>query len=73
MSQNDMILRHLKDIGSITPGTAIEEYGCFRLSARISDLRERGVPIKTEIECRTNRYGKKARYARYRLEEHNEQ
>ena len=67
MTQKQMILAHMKETGSITPGTALEEYGCFRLAARIADLKDDGVEIRTEIEKRKNRYGKTVRYARYRL------
>ena len=69
MTQCEMIRRHLKEFGSITPGTALEEYGCFRLSARIADLKALGMNIVTESESRKNRFGKKVRYARYRLGE----
>ena len=67
MTQKQMILAHMKEAGSITPGVAMEEYGVFRLAARIADLKEDGVEIRTEIEKRKNRYGKTVRYARYRL------
>ena len=67
MTQCEMVKRHLEEIGSITPGTAIEEYGIFRLSARIADLRDEGMNIVNDMETRKNRYGKKVRFARYRL------
>ena len=67
MTQKEMILAHLQSVGSITPGTALEEYGCFRLSARIKDLKDDGVEILTEKEKRRNRFGKTVQYARYRL------
>lgn len=69
MTQCEMIQRHLIEFGSITPGTALEEYGCFRLSARIADLKAMGMNIITESETRKNRFGKKVRYARYRIEQ----
>ena len=34
MTQNEMILDHLRTYGSITPISALEHYGCMRLSAR---------------------------------------
>lgn len=68
MRQVDRLLRHLTDFGSITPMEAYEDYGIMRLSARISDLRERGHVITTELVEGTNRYGEKTRYARYRME-----
>lgn len=69
MSQNDMILRHLKTHKrGITQADAVEKFGCYRLSARISDLREMGYDIKTENETKKNRYGVTVTYARYKLE-----
>ena len=37
-TQNDMILVALKNGERITPLSALEQFGCFRLSARIWDL-----------------------------------
>ena len=61
MSQEKAILSHLKR-GPITPLDALERYGCFRLAARINDLRGRGHRIETEMVERDDK-----RYARYRL------
>ena len=47
-SQTDKILAHLEKGKSITPLEALEKYGCFRLSARIDDLRNMGHHIITE-------------------------
>jgi len=41
------ILRHLKTKDSISPMEALEEYGCYRLAARIYDLRSAGHNIVT--------------------------
>ena len=60
MSQNRMILYHLQRHGSITPFQALNEMGCFRLAARIDELRRDGHGIKTIIEKRNGK-----RYARY--------
>ena len=62
-SQCDQILRHLRLFGSITPEEALDDYRCFRLAARIADLRKRGHAIKTD----TVRAGRKS-WASYRLE-----
>lgn len=67
MSQLDAILKHLKEYGSITPYEALQEYGCFRLGARIWDLRDLGYEINTIIESSRNRYGHVVTYARYQL------
>jgi len=61
MSQLTKILKHLRK-KPITAIEALNSYGCFRLAARISDLREKGYTIeKTMVE----RSGK--RFAKYRL------
>lgn len=69
MSQNKMVLQHLQDFGSITTWDAFKDYGITRLSARVSDLRQKGYLISSEDEYSLNRYGKKVRYTRYRLDE----
>tara|TARA_B100001250_G_scaffold22653_1_gene19091 strand:- start:12280 stop:12480 length:201 start_codon:yes stop_codon:yes gene_type:complete len=45
MTQNDMILVALKNGERVTPLSALQNFGCFRLSARIWDLRNEGHPI----------------------------
>lgn len=61
MSQTEQIFGHLKRHGTITPMQALERYGCFRLAARINDLRAKGYGIETDL---VERGGK--RFARYR-------
>lgn len=68
MTQADMILMYMRDVGSITPLDALREFGCMRLGARIYDLKRQGHAIRTEKECAKNRYGKSVRYARYSME-----
>jgi hypothetical protein len=48
MSQTKEILSHLERVGSITAIEALNEYGCFRLAARIKDLRDAGHNIYTD-------------------------
>ena len=48
MSQNTQILSYLKQGKKLTPITALNKFGCFRLSARILDLRKQGHQINTE-------------------------
>ena len=62
MTQNDAILNHLKEGNSITPLEALNKYGCFRLGARIWDLRKEGHDIR-EKDVKAN--GK--RFASYFL------
>lgn len=47
MSQTAWILAQLKQ-GPLTPLEALSGCGCFRLAARIAELREAGHQIKTE-------------------------
>ena len=62
MTQTEHILAHLDARGSITPLDALDLFGCFRLAARIAELRADGHDIRTE---RTERGGKA--FATYRL------
>lgn len=68
LTQNEQILRHLHDIGTITPLQALGEYGIMRLASRVSDLRRQGYPIEKRMVRSRNRYGEPVRYAEYRLE-----
>ena len=69
MTQNERIMNHLKECGSITQLEAMREYGIYRLASRISDLRKEGIKIKREMVKGKNRYGEKIAFAKYRLEE----
>lgn len=51
----------------LLPSTAVTEYGCYRLGARIWDLKAQGVPIKSETVTGKNRYGERTCFARYSL------
>lgn len=61
-SQNEQILAYLKSGKSITPIEALSNFGCFRLGARIFELREQGNDIKVDT---VERNGK--RFASYSL------
>jgi hypothetical protein len=67
MTQTDLILEYMQEFGSITPLEAVRDIGCYRLSARISDLRKMGYPIDTKTETVINRRGRKSNFARYSL------
>ena len=47
LTQNQRILDYLKSGKTLTPLVALEKFGCFRLSARIFNLREQGNAIIT--------------------------
>lgn len=61
------IMRHMEAHGSITPLEAVNQYGIMRLSARIANLKEDGVPINREMISVPTRNGGSARVARYSL------
>lgn len=67
MTQNQKILRYMKQYGSITPLEALQEFGCMRLAARISDLRRMGIGIKSRTTASVNQYGEIVHFAKYTL------
>lgn len=48
-SQVKKIKAHLDRGLTITPMEALQSYGCFRLAARIKELRDDGFPVTTVI------------------------
>lgn len=64
MTQTEQIRAHLERGLPITPLGALHSYGCFRLGARIYDLRREGMPIEREMieDISTGK-----RYAKYFL------
>lgn len=72
-TQSDMVLRYMHQFGSITPMDAMQDLGCMRLAARISNLRADGNKIGRRMRKFTNRYGNTVSFAEYYLmEEKNE-
>lgn len=69
ITQNDRILRHLKDHGSITSLEAMTEYGVMRLASRINDLKCMGYNIISRTIKSKNRYGETIHYSEYSLAE----
>ncbi|CAB5218609.1 Helix-turn-helix domain containing protein [uncultured Caudovirales phage] len=47
-TQNQQIKAYLTKGKSITPLDALNKFGCFRLSARIKNLRDEGLKIATK-------------------------
>ena len=62
MSQKSQILAYLKRGRSLTGIQALNLYGCFRLAARIEEIRCMGYRVETDMIA----VGKK-RVARYRM------
>ena len=65
-SQNKLILEYLEIGNKITPLEALNNFGCFRLSSRIFDLRQKGHNIithKKKVDGKT--------FAEYSLQKEN--
>ena len=48
-SQTDRILEYMLTGKSITPLEALDMFGCFRLGARIADIKARGYLVYSEF------------------------
>jgi len=67
MNQCELILKYMKEHGSITPTEALNHCGSMRLSARIHDLRQLGHNIKMELITVKTARGVKTQVSRYSL------
>ena len=63
MSQEKIIKHYLESGGKVNGIMALEKFGCYRLSAVIFNLRDKGLDIKTKMI----KNGQKS-YAEYYLE-----
>lgn len=64
MTQQDIVLKHIRRNGSISPHEAIMDHNITRLAARVFELKERGYNIVRQM--RHNPVTGKS-YARYSL------
>lgn len=69
MAQERMIFEHLKKGLKLTPMEALDKFGCFRLSARIFNLRAKGHDIEMTRFYYVNEFGKTVYFGVYRLKE----
>lgn len=67
-TQCQQILAYMETFGSINPLQALQDIGCFRLAARISDLREQGYAIISERVNYKTRLGEDKHFNEYRLQ-----
>lgn len=54
-SQSFRIYQFMRKGKGITPLQALSQFGCFRLAARIHELRGKGIKIKTTNVVRNNK------------------
>ena len=64
MTQEQRIVAYLDKHGEITQREAVN-LGCYRLSARIHDLRQHGIAIKSEVRTVKNADGSHSNIAVY--------
>lgn len=64
MKQTEMVREALEAGRKITAAMAWREMGVMRLAARVKNLRDKGMPIRTELVTMRTRSGK-ARVGRY--------
>jgi hypothetical protein len=62
VTQNEQLRAALLAGRSLTPMDALRDFGCFRLAARVADLRREGLPIECVSETANGK-----RFARYYL------
>lgn len=67
ITQCDIILWHLQNVGTLTRAQAMGEYGIVELPARIVELKKLGYNITSERGYSINRFGK-IHYNIYKLE-----
>ena len=58
ITQRDIILWHLQNVGTLTRAQAMSEYGIVELPARIVELKRLGYNITSEKGHYINRFGK---------------
>ena len=71
MNQKEQILELMRE-GWVSPILALEECGCFRLGARLLEIKNEGYPVEERWVERESRFGKKT-WKEFRLRKHEEQ
>lgn len=64
-TQSDKVFNYIENFGSINTYQAFTDLGISRLSARIWELRNRGINIKKESYKIRNRFGEKITVYKY--------
>ena len=67
LTQQERIIRHLKDKGSITSLEAMKEYGIMRLTSRVCELKDQGYMIRSQFVSSKNRYNEPVSFSKYSL------
>lgn len=67
LTQEERVLKHLREYDSIDDTVARDHYGIRRLAAVIFKLREKGIVIETHSMSGKNRYDVDVTWAVYKL------
>jgi len=67
LTQKEKVLRHLQEVGALTPVQAFFDYSIMRLAAIVFDLKDDGYDIETIMLKSQNKFGEPVRYAQYKL------
>lgn len=69
ITQKEMVLKFIREKGSITTFQAFYHIGATRLSDIVFQLRKEGYMINSERKTKKGRYGNTVNYCKYTLEE----
>ena len=67
VKQVNRIIDYINEHGSITPLEAMRDLGCYRLAARIHEIKDMSYEIERDFVSVKNRYGEETQVARYRI------
>lgn len=67
MTQKERIKEYLESGKILTRLNSWDELGILEAPARVTELRQDGVPIKTKMISVTNRYGERTRVAQWSI------
>ena len=71
-SQKERVMKYIEDFGSISSFEAYKDLGITQLGARIWELKNDGIEIRTIWKSSVNRYGNKILYKEYFIREEDE-
>lgn len=66
-TQSERVKRYMEEFGGITQLDAIRDLGVLRLSARIMELKQSGLPIEGKFEKVKNRYNEPVQIKKYSI------
>lgn len=71
LTQRERLIRYMNDFGSISRAEAMQELGIANATARMSEIRRLGYPLRTRTRYGKNRYNEPVHWTEYYLEDNN--